>query len=224
MKYCQHCRNIYQIVNELKQNIVNLHGGADQVIDSLSSQTDSDNNSNHLIDTTTKSSLRPPVTNIIDIIKNKDFDSISNIDVTKINLQNLQQTPIYKKLSGSKKDYIFNYINDKQTTYKQNKPPGEGPKHTAYFFCNTCGFYEPVKPKTKIFSILSDETRTYTNIHNDYGELINMNTIFRTKVYTCINKSCPTQNDSSIKEAVFTRQVNTAKIIYACTVCESHWT
>lgn len=90
----------------------------------------------------------------------------------------------------------------------------------AYFICKYCKNSKPIKPGTLIYS------KNYggNNITEvvDYTYVIYDQTLPRTKTYICKNPKCETHKDTSLKEAVLTK--NTLdQIVYICTVCSTDW-
>lgn len=156
------------------------------------------------------------------IVQLLDKKVIESSVLSKLNLDELVANPTYKKLNGQDKEYIYNVISHQQE--KKDVAANVGKKNeafSAYFMCSKCGFQEPIKPKTLIFSNTFDNDQNI--VIDDPSCMIYDNTLPRTKDYVCANKGCPTFKQPNTKEAVFFRHGKSYRLTYVCTVCMANW-
>jgi DNA-directed RNA polymerase subunit M/transcription elongation factor TFIIS len=250
MAYCSQCYNIFDITRRIDNKLQDDDTIKVQEDDNTKLEYDVDTVSTDTISTETvstetvntekenehtggydksKSSKDSPelktISNILELLKNKEY--VDDNIIKKIKLKELVKDQAYKKLPSSVKNYIYNYIND--INLEKKKSIGDtsdiSDRNKAYYICNSCGYYELIKKKTLIMSIISNENENehYENIHDSHIDLLNSNTLPRTRNYICINKSCNTQKNKNLKEAVFTRITNTPNVRYICVECKTSW-
>lgn len=164
---------------------------------------------------------------IIDKVINNTF--ISEDEVKDIDMEKLTKQPEFKDLKSKQKEIVFNKIHDLLPTEKKkvkniqddgSEKEDINENLLAYFVCNNCGYSEIIKPGTKIFSRTSESlSQNYTV--NDYSEMVNSDILPRTRKYVCPNNECVSHKDISKREAVFFRLINSYKIKYVCTACDT---
>jgi hypothetical protein len=92
----------------------------------------------------------------------------------------------------------------------------------VYFLCSNCGYYEDIKPGTKIYSKTSAEIAQVRGQGTEnYDDLIHSDIMPRTRRYVCVNPDCESHNDPTKREAVFFTMNNTYKKRYVCVTCKA---
>lgn len=148
---------------------------------------------------------------LVDKIVNDE--EITENDIIGIDLVELMKRDEIKKLNNMIKRDIKVKFNELKNSANNN-----GGK--IYFRCGYCKNVEPILPRTKIFSkILDKPTNECSN--TDYRYMFNNKILPRTKNYECPNEKCVTKIEPDKKEAIFFREVNSYKILYQCTACET---
>jgi hypothetical protein len=140
-------------------------------------------------------------------------EEITQNDIIGIDLAELMKKPDIKKLNNMAKRDIKIKINE-----LKNNAANSGGK--IYFKCGYCKNVEPILPRTKIFSKILDNTENECS-NVDYKYMFNNKILPRTKNYECPNEKCVTKVEPDRKEAIFFREVNSYKILYQCTACET---
>jgi len=94
----------------------------------------------------------------------------------------------------------------------------------AYLKCTNCGYSREIEPGTMILSRVSEKTTTDFSDQSKYKDMIHDATIPSTRNYICPNKECPSQNDYSLREAIFFKpNRNAYSIVYVCKACQTVW-
>ena len=151
--------------------------------------------------------------NINDILEG----NFSGIEINHSTYKNINDNEYFNTLNSEQQTLILNRIYDKlpktvKNTLKFNN---------TYFYCKCCGYNEIIKNKSFIYSknFNNDE-----DIYNcNFKEYINDNTLPSTKKYNCINPTCETHKNPSIKKATFYRFNKSYKLRYICSICNSYW-
>ena len=211
--FCKNCSNFMDITN----NISNIEGdkiktGGDYEQDILESSD---------YDVSVSESIGGGInsiseTNINNILGGNDVDlSIKNFDVNELN-----KNSTFNKLTNNQKTLVINRILEKMPKQKTSKNIDSSGKE-SYFYCKSCGYNEKIPNGQFIFS-RGDEKKDefYSTRFLNY---VNDNTLPRSKNYNCINGTCPTHKNPSLKLAVFYRQKGTYNVRYICSVCSSYW-
>jgi hypothetical protein len=158
---------------------------------------------------------------IDDIIqKLLENENLDDHKFTENDLENLEKSQNYKKLSAKQKDYIYNFINDK-VEKKTPKNPDTYNKN-MYFICKNCGNYEIIKDGTIIAS--KENSKNVVSESNfNAKEYLQMSILPRTRQYDCPNDKCESHKNASKKSAAFMRLPNSYKMRYICESCETAW-
>lgn len=154
---------------------------------------------------------------IIDIILDKK--NIDNDKVNKINVDKLIKNPSFVKLSTNDKEYVLNYIKDRDLIDAAEiiKKKDEGNK--CMFMCMKCGTKEPVVPGTLIYTESIASNDRHPHMHN----MVHSNILPLTRKYTCPAKTCKSHTDPSKREAKMFRVGKTSRVRYICMECSSSW-
>jgi hypothetical protein len=135
--------------------------------------------------------------------------------VLDFNLNNLKNNNVFKKLKKDKKTIVIEY-------YEKLKDK-DVPKFSAYFVCNNCGYFSPLKERTVLYS--KNYGKIDISAETDYELVCSDNTLPRTKDYTCKNHKCITHDKKNygMKEALWYRQTGSFQLTYVCCVCKTGW-
>lgn len=195
MFFCPNCNNIYDIT----KNIETPQQKGGQISDTPN---------------TVSSQFTNTSDNISELINAALSDTLDSANIA-FDMQTLSNHPSFKKLSAKNKELIINKLtkNNPQTT------------SNAFFICNNCGNNEPIKPQTLIFKKNYDQTNYDYDADNieKIKNLANVDYIFLTRNYTCINDKCPSHDDHSLRAARFIRVKGSFAVRYVCTACNSTW-
>jgi hypothetical protein len=194
MFFCPNCNNAFNITKNPPVN--------KQVLKSESSS------SSEMIENKEESrdEIKLDHTAIISKIINQE--DLSEEDMQ--NLYNLTKSPAYKKLKQKQKDLV----NQKLDELAIN----EDGEVSAYFICEHCFYYEPIKDGTEIINrnetiqVFDSDDKLKVNLHSKIMQY--------TRKYICPNKECVSHKDHKKREAIFfrTRGYN---IKYICTACQT---
>lgn len=92
------------------------------------------------------------------------------------------------------------------------------------FKCSNCGFSENIKPKTMVLSRTSDLVNKEYTDKTKYKDMVNDETLPRTRNYICPNEACLSHKDHTKREAVwFKPDIQKYGILYICTSCNKMW-
>ena len=159
------------------------------------------------------------------IIESVLNNTVTKKDIETINIDNLEKSNDYKKLSTSLKNKIYNKIQDllplNKKKLNENNKVNPNIKN-AFFICKNCGYNKHIENKTSIFQKTND-TSTIPVLPESYELMIDDPTLPRTIRYICKNKKCITHTNIKKKEAVFFRVNNTYKLRYICVECKTSW-
>jgi hypothetical protein len=110
---------------------------------------------------------------------------------------------------------IDNVISKSEKNIKEN---------VSYFICKTCGFYEPIKNNTLLFTTSKYNKSHYIPTNINAENKINSSTLIKTRNYDCPNKECETHKHPELKLANMERiNYNSYKVRYTCFVCHTQW-
>jgi len=155
------------------------------------------------------------------ILNNSDEDNKSyanNISNMSFTIEQLSNNIKFKKIDESKQQKILNIFN---IVIKNKQLYGKDIKNK----CLNCGYIEPLTPGSilyhKSFNNSSNVNRTVLN----KNLLCNDQTLPRTKMYICPNKSCITniEGNEIMREAIMKRDNKTYKLTYICCICNTMW-
>jgi len=215
MYYCPNCSNIFDITKDLTQK---QSGGK---IDKEESEESDVSVSTETITTSEGGSLS--FDKLIEkILNNKD---IKESDVDDIKLHKLNKSSSYKKLSKDDKTKVLNMIEDNKSKSKKSVVKSVQQKdksHSIFFICKNCSYYKKIKPKTLIFSKVSESISQSYNIDNQSNK-IHSKILPLTRKYNCPNEKCVTHEKPSLKEAVMYKDTNSYAIKYICKSCYTEW-
>jgi len=200
ISFCPNCNNILDITKSAKQ----VGGAKDETYN------DSETSSEHELSETL----------IQKILHNHKIDSET---ASSIELDVIIKSDEYKKLEVDQKELVYNKIQDlKPAEDKKELLEKNITKQTekAYFICESCGYLEPIKEGTEIFSrVSSDIVQNYSG--SEINDMKFSSILPRTRKYICPNKNCESHTDNSKREAVFFRLNNTYRLKYICLACDA---
>lgn len=202
ISFCPNCNNILDITKSAKQI-----GGAKHQSENTT-ESDSDSSSEY------------SETLIQKLLHNHKIDSET---VISIDLNDIIKGDEYKKLDVEQKELIYNKIQDLKPIEEKKESLEKNitkQSEKAYFICDSCGYLEPIKEGTEIFSrVSSDIVQNYAG--SEIGDMKFSSILPRTRKYICPNKDCESHENISKREAVFFRLNNTYRIKYICLVCDA---
>ena len=220
MFFCGKCGSTYEMSNDVKYTL--QHGGSSK-----------DKKSKVDIKVAEKSvpkiSIKNIIHKILDTEENKDKDSIFDPEdgIEYLDEKDILNHPEFAKLDIADATLVLNKLsiylpkNKKKVYNKTNVGIEKDGK--AYFVCINCSNYEPIKPKTLIFSQYDNE---YNNNNFDLtlcaDNMYDM-TLPRDRNYTCPNDKCVSFKDITKKEQVTKRYRNSQKVIHTCCACAVVW-
>ena len=152
-----------------------------------------------------------------------DNENLEGIEFDQDDLDNLNGSQLYKKLTNKQKDYVYNLINDMVEKKIKNSDDKKGSyQRNMYFICKNCGNHEVIKDGT---IIVSKENTKDIKIESNFNpkEMLQIKILPRTRDYICPNDSCKSHKNHSERSAVFMRINNTYKMRYICEACETVW-
>jgi hypothetical protein len=152
-----------------------------------------------------------------DDIEEGEYDTFDN----KI-LDELKDYGVFKKLSASQKDIVYNFI-DERIENKTISKAAPKIKQKMYFVCTSCGNNEEIEKNTRITVRSSDDYTPETNTTQDIEEYLHMDILPRTRQYDCPNEKCESHTEPEKKSALFMRIKNTYKMKYICESCKTSW-
>ena len=122
-----------------------------------------------------------------------------------IDIQMLNNSEAFKKLSRSDRNKILKLIPDSENIY--------------YHKCKNrdCNNVKLLKPN----SIIYEESHNKTP--EDYTRFRYSKILPKTSKYICPNKQCRTHSQPNLREATFFRINNSLQLIYMCQVCNHYW-
>jgi len=92
------------------------------------------------------------------------------------------------------------------------------------FKCNNCNYSHPITQTTLLYHISMDNINNIKPSTLVENELITKNPLLpHTRDYICKNSKCKTHSDSSIKDAIFTKNKDNYKVNYICCICYYNW-
>lgn len=205
MDYCKACAYIMDITN-------NIH---------VENNDNSDNSSNKNNDKyNTESSDYDPSSELSSLSSDNIKNILNGIDINidnNFNIDSLYKNPDFNNLSSNEQTIIVNRILTKTKQSSHNKH--------AYYYCNNCGYHEPIPKRTLIISknIKKDNSDSGDLNDNNFINYINDPTYPKTRNYKCINNSCDTHKHPDKKLATFYRLGNSYNTRYICHLCNSFW-
>ena len=171
----------------------------DKVIDNTESEiTTEENNDKKKLHITNK---------LLDDIINENISDNSIFD--NISIDDLYKNNYYNSLGEEKQNFLIDKIASKQKTNLNED---------NYHYCSNCGNTKPIENKTCIYM---DINTKQTNINTN--AIMFDKTFAFTKKYDCINESCETHKNPSIKRATMYKTKGNYSIKYVCNVCNFIW-
>lgn len=148
-------------------------------------------------------------------------EETQNINVDNMTIDDLAKDTNYKKLKQKQKDKVLNRLIELLPIEKKNLPKADKlKKHLEHFICKNCGYYEPIKDGTIIFSRTSgDVSQTY--VSPDILQLKHSDIIRITSRYECSNPKCQSHKDFEKREAKITRWNNSYGYVMICMACDT---
>ncbi len=201
-------------LNQNKNNLIKIKNISEFEGVNIESSSDYDVSFNELADSTEGSSISE--FNINEILGGNDI----NIDMKNFNINELNKNATFNKLSSFQKTLVINRILEKIPKQKNTKQIYNIQKE-SYFYCKSCGYNKKIPNKQFIFSRGNEKKDDFYNYR--FIDYVNDNTMPKTKNYNCINETCNTHKNPSIKLAVFYRQKDSYNVRYVCSVCKSFW-
>ena len=203
MFYCPKCLNIYNISKTIKTQTAGAN--------------DNDNNN-------TDNYINSLIKKIVDDPNNYDTN---NIKITKSDIENLSNLPVYKKLTNKQKDHVYNFLNDiiNEKNTDNNNTNLDNKLNIMHFLCKNCGNHEQIKNGTVIINRTTKNDIDIDIDNNNFNpkEYLQMKVLPHTRDYYCPNNKCESHKESEKKSAIFMRLKGTYKIRYICECCESSW-
>jgi polyhydroxyalkanoate synthesis regulator phasin len=197
MALCDKCHNLYDITRSVKQ--AQIGGNVQQVQKKI----------NNIIDTFLIGDEITP-----ELIKNIPVDLL--LQQQKFSdLKKKDQQKLLKQIEEINGDTTSE---DENTTSDEDEVATK--KHSCFFICNNCGYNKPMPDGTVIYT-KNYGVSNYDKLEN-YELLINDNTLPRTTIYDCPNKSCPSIKNKNLHEAVITHN-SLYQVIYVCCACKTYW-
>lgn len=155
--------------------------------------------------------------------KFKTNKEITERDLKNIKANDVQEDERFELMNKKEQRKLISVIKavDKNFFSEPDEPENESVgANIAYFICKFCKNSKPIKPGTIIYTKKYQTSTSTEDI--DYTYAIHDQTLARTRNYICPNEKCETHSDSSLKEAVLTKNSND-QIVYICTVCNKNW-
>jgi len=213
--FCKNCDNFMDITNSISNNPVLEQEGGNSIYNLTGVQIESSDYDVSMTESVGGANISDD--NISSILDGSDTD----VSLSKnFNINELNKNSSFNKLSNEQKTLVINRILEKNPKQKTNKQTHVSTKE-SYFYCKSCGYNEKIPNKKFIFS-RGNENKSEMNNYN-FLNLVNDNTIPRTKNYNCINPNCSTHANPETKLAVFYRHQGTYNIRYICKVCNKFW-
>lgn len=215
--FCKNCDNFMDITNNISNSYeVQQEGGYNNEVYNLEGvHIESSDYDVSITESIGGANINDE--NISSILDGSDTD----ITLSKnFNINELNKNPSFNKLSNEQKTLVINRILEKNPKQILNKKTSTSTKE-SYFYCKSCGYNEKIPNKKFVFS-RGNENKSEMYNYN-FLNLINDNTIPRTKNYNCINPNCSTHKNPETKLAVFYRHLGTYNIRYICTICNKFW-
>lgn len=155
----------------------------------------------------------------INRILNDEVDDDLNVDL--LSADDLAKNSTYKKLKSKQKDKVYNKLIELLPLEKKNLPKANKiNKNIVYFNCTNCGYKEPVKDGTIVFSQTSgDVSQVYVSPH--LKTMKHSDILLNTSKYICDNPNCVSHKDLEKREAAVMRQNNSYKSILICKACDT---
>lgn len=150
-----------------------------------------------------------------------DGETINENDVNWVELDELAKVTGYKKLKQKQKEKVYNTILELLPVDKKDLPKSDKTKKKqAFFICTNCGYNQPIKPRTVIFSRTSNDV-SQSYISQDVRNMVHSDILRRTKKYICPNEKCESHKNIDKREAVSMRRNNTYHITMICEACQT---
>jgi rubrerythrin len=148
-----------------------------------------------------------------------------------INMNFLIKSPAFKKLNSEQRETVINKFNELQpkSSGAKRKKPRKAPeenevfqKSDVYLICRNCGYNEPLKAGTLIYS-QSIDSKVTESLLDDYRTMCDNPILPHTKAYICHNKKCSTIKEPATRDAVMFRKDAGFQLIYVCCICKTFW-
>lgn len=217
MTFCPNCDSLFNITKDVNTNEKKKQvGGAKKNKKKVAVNT---TNNDHWITRVVKKALSKKLkekhipTHLTNgmVITNETFMELSEKNKGKV-LDRIQLVL---------KDYQKQNFNVNRTVKEDDND-----EKKAYFQCNNCKNYAPIKNGTVIFSQTLDQNKTLTAVDNsfDIKLLARHRALLHMKTYDCPNLKCITHKDPTKKNCVKLRlDSNKYNTIFYCLACESNW-
>lgn len=148
-------------------------------------------------------------------------EDVEQFDTNGLTLDELTKSAEYKRLKQREKERVHNMLNELLPLDKKNLPKADKTKkHTAFYICTKCGYNEPIKSGTMIFSRTSNDV-SQSYISRDIKEMVHSDILKRTRRYICPNKDCVSHKDIQQREAIMFRRNNSYQMIMICEACNT---
>ena len=236
MALCDKCRNLFNISKTIKTGIT--YGGNSKLAKKIT----------NIIDTFTAgekiTQLMVNDIKISDVTNSVEFNSMLQKDSKKL-LELLNKLIIEEEDESSSESENENESEDSESENESDSDESSsdesdidddyqdggnvssddeknssGKVNTSYYICNNCGFNKPI-PIGEIIYNKNYGISDYEKLEN-YSLSINDNTLPRTTIYNCPNKSCPSIKDANLHEAIITHN-SQYQAIYVCCACKTYW-
>jgi hypothetical protein len=149
--------------------------------------------------------------------KLEDGVEIDEETLKKINISNMIKVPYYKKMNnkGLLKNKLMIMIEDMTNS--------DSDVH-AYHVCANGLFSEQIKTGFHVLTRPTEKNQRNRTSFVDIDKLRNlcyMNTLPRTRNFSCVNIKCPSRTPDVPQEAVFVRLPGSYQLYYVCTTCHT---
>ena len=212
--FCKNCDNFMDITNNISDTIEQIQQKGGDLEELHMESSDYDVSISESINESNISN-----DNISSILDGSD----TNITLSKnFNINELNKNLSFNKLSNEQKTLVINRIMEKNPKHKSTKQLHNSTKD-SYFYCKSCGYNEKIPNRKFIFSRGNENKYKIYNYNYNFINLINDNTLPKTKNYNCINSNCITHKNPELKLAVFYRHSGSYNIRYICKICTKFW-
>ena len=216
--FCKNCDNFMDITNNIATTIELLQqeGGEININNLVGIHVESSDYDVSLSESIGGASISED--NISSILDGSDTDIVLS---KNFNINELNKNSSFNILSNDQKTLVINRILEKNTKLKSIKQSSTTSIKESYFYCKSCGYNEKIPNQKFIFSRGNENKNEIYNYN--FINLINDNTIPRTKNYNCINQNCSTHKNPQTKMAIFYRHRGSYNIRYICKICNKFW-
>ena len=149
---------------------------------------------------------------------------LTSSDIAKIKRNDIIESYQYENMKKKDREKICRYIKNIDKNFFIGGNTEDDVKMEsaiAYFICNNCKNFKPIKSGTLLYSKNYSKTDAVDD-NIDYSNMIYDNTLARTKNYICYGEKCETHKNIELREAVMCKNKN-HQLIYVCVHCQTHW-